>query len=88
MAGHMVPSLSLEVENVLAFTPADDLSALPCICADSVPDSMAAYCISKKANHLRVQAACLSWGERGARVNSISPGTISMMLALLLAAIS
>jgi NAD(P)-dependent dehydrogenase (short-subunit alcohol dehydrogenase family) len=42
---------------------------------------MQAYGIAKKANHLRVQAASLSWGERGARVNSISPGIIATPLA-------
>jgi len=29
------------------------------------------------ADQLRVQAASLTWGKRGARVNSISPGVIS-----------
>jgi NAD(P)-dependent dehydrogenase (short-subunit alcohol dehydrogenase family) len=46
-----------------------------------VRDSMQAYGIAKKANHLRVQAACLAWGERGLRVNSISPGIIATPLA-------
>ncbi len=30
-----------------------------------------------RANQLRVRAASVAWGERGARVNSISPGIIS-----------
>jgi NAD(P)-dependent dehydrogenase (short-subunit alcohol dehydrogenase family) len=37
-----------------------------------ITNSGIAYGISKRANHLRVQAASLTWGERGARVNSIS----------------
>jgi NAD(P)-dependent dehydrogenase (short-subunit alcohol dehydrogenase family) len=37
--------------------------------------------IAKRANTLRVQAAAMSWGERGARVNSISPGIIVTPLA-------
>lgn len=81
MAGHMTPALPVEVQNALAFTPADELLALECLNSKNVPDSMSAYCIAKTANHLRVQAACLSWGERGARVNSISPGVISTPLA-------
>lgn len=32
---------------------------------DVIRDSMQAYGIAKKANHLRVQAASLSWGEIG-----------------------
>ena len=44
---------------------------------DAVPDPGVAYSISKRANQLRVQAAATSWGERGARVNSVSPGVIS-----------
>ena len=81
MAGHLLPAMSLEDEKALAFTPAEQLLALPQLSAERVPDSMAAYCVSKKANHLRVQAASLSWGEKGGRVNSISPGIISTPLA-------
>ncbi|WP_348266163.1 SDR family oxidoreductase [Edaphobacter paludis] len=52
--------------------------------AKVTPDkhSMVAYIISKRANHLRVQASSISWGKRGARVNSISPGIILTPLAL------
>jgi NAD(P)-dependent dehydrogenase (short-subunit alcohol dehydrogenase family) len=81
MAGHMPAALPPEQEHALAFTPADELMALPFLSADAVRDSMQAYGIAKKANHLRVQAASLSWGERGARVNSISPGIIATPLA-------
>ncbi|HZU80549.1 MAG TPA: SDR family oxidoreductase, partial [Acidimicrobiales bacterium] len=36
-----------------------------------------AYAYAKRANQLRVRAASVEWGRRGARVNSISPGVIS-----------
>jgi NAD(P)-dependent dehydrogenase (short-subunit alcohol dehydrogenase family) len=36
-----------------------------------------AYILSKRANHLRVQAAALAWNLRGARVNTVSPGVIA-----------
>jgi NAD(P)-dependent dehydrogenase (short-subunit alcohol dehydrogenase family) len=42
---------------------------------------MVAYIVSKQANHVRVQAESIKWGERGARVNSISPGIIATPLA-------
>ncbi len=37
--------------------------------------------MSKRANHLRVRGAAVAWGERGGRVNSISPGIILTPLA-------
>ena len=81
MAGHMLTPLPAEQNKALAFTPADDLLDLPFLKGDAVPDSMAAYMIAKRANHLRVQAEAISWGLRGARVNSISPGIIATPLA-------
>lgn len=81
MAGHMPAPLPLEQEQALANTPTGELLALPFLGVDVIRDSMQAYGIAKKANHLRVQAASLSWGEKGARVNSISPGIIATPLA-------
>ncbi|MFJ4833779.1 SDR family oxidoreductase [Streptomyces sp. NPDC088747] len=37
----------------------------------------AAYSLAKRANHLQVRVASQSWGARGARINSISPGVIA-----------
>jgi NAD(P)-dependent dehydrogenase (short-subunit alcohol dehydrogenase family) len=82
MAGHMAAHLPRDQEDALAYTPAEELLALPFLSNDAVRDSMQAYGIAKKANHLRVQAASLSWGEKGARVNSISPGIIATPLAM------
>jgi len=81
MAGHMLPALPAEQDHALAYTPADELLKLPFLSADAVPNSMIAYMIAKRANTLRVQAAAVSWGARGARVNSISPGIIATPLA-------
>ena len=81
MAGHMSAALPTEHEHALAFTPAVELLALPFLSAEAVPNSMVAYVISKRANQLRVQAASITWGKRGARVNSISPGIIATPLA-------
>jgi NAD(P)-dependent dehydrogenase (short-subunit alcohol dehydrogenase family) len=81
MAGHMPPPLDPETAHALAFTPVEELLALPALAPDAVPNSGAAYAISKQANHLRVQAAAVTWGDRGARVNCISPGIILTPLA-------
>ncbi len=82
MAGHMPEHLSAEQELALAHTPTAELLALPMLSVEAVPDSMVAYGLAKKANHLRVRACALSWGARGARVNSISPGIIATPLAM------
>jgi NAD(P)-dependent dehydrogenase (short-subunit alcohol dehydrogenase family) len=79
MAGHMMPPLPQDQERKLAFAHADELLALPFL--KDVPNSLVGYMIAKRANHLRVQAAAVTWGERGARVNSISPGIIVTPLA-------
>ncbi len=81
MAGHMAAPLSKEDDHALAFTPAEELLALPILSTEAVPNSMVAYIVSKQANHVRVQAESIKWGERGARVNSISPGIIATPLA-------
>jgi len=81
MAGRMAAPLSKEDDHALAFTPADELLALPVLSGEAIPNSMVAYIVSKQANHVRVQAESIKWGERGARVNSISPGIIATPLA-------
>jgi NAD(P)-dependent dehydrogenase (short-subunit alcohol dehydrogenase family) len=81
MAGHMPPPFPREQDEALARTPADELLKLPFLQPAVVPDSGAAYALSKRGNHLRVQAASISWGERGARINSISPGIIATPMA-------
>lgn len=77
MAGHMAPPLPPDQEAALASAPAGELLALPFASPDTVTDPGLAYTLAKRANHLRVQAASGTWGARGARINSISPGVIS-----------
>lgn len=81
MAGHMIPDLGAETNKALAVTPANELLSLPVLQPANVPNTTYAYCLSKRANHLRIQAESIKWGERGARVNSISPGIILTALA-------
>lgn len=81
MAGHMLPALDPAQDHALSQTPSDQLLALPFLQPDVVSNSGAAYALSKRANSLRVQAASLTWGDRGARVNAMSPGIILTPLA-------
>ncbi|MBZ9764241.1 SDR family oxidoreductase [Mesorhizobium sp. CA8] len=81
MAGHMMRQLPEEDEKQLAHAPADELLALPCVQADAIPNTLVAYMVAKRANFLRVQAEAMRWGQRGARVNAMSPGIIVTPLA-------
>jgi NAD(P)-dependent dehydrogenase (short-subunit alcohol dehydrogenase family) len=77
MAGYMGPAIAPEEEAQLALTPARELAALAALQPARHPDPGLAYAYAKRANHIRVRAASVEWGRRGARVNSISPGVIS-----------
>ncbi|MGB7146356.1 MAG: SDR family oxidoreductase [Mycobacterium sp.] len=81
MAGHMQPALGPAVERQLASTPADELLGLQA--CSRITDSRMAYPFAKRANQIRVAAAAGAWGERGARINSISPGVISTAMGRL-----
>ena len=81
-AGHVIPPLPSERHQALATTPADDLGRLPFLQPHLVTNSGAAYALAKRANVVRVQAASLDWGDRGARLNSLSPGIIMTPLAM------
>lgn len=80
-SGHRLPALTVEQDRVLATTPVEELLELPLLRPDRINDGLHAYQISKRANVLRVKAAAVQWGERGARVNAISPGIIVTPLA-------
>jgi len=76
MAGTMAPP-NPELDRQLATTPTSRLLELPGLAPDAITDSATAYVVAKRANQVRVTAASIAWGRRGARVNSISPGIIS-----------
>jgi NAD(P)-dependent dehydrogenase (short-subunit alcohol dehydrogenase family) len=80
-SGHRLPSLLAEQDKALATTPTEELVSLPFLQPDQVHDSLHAYQLSKRGNSLRVKAAAVSWGKRGARINTISPGIIITPLA-------
>lgn len=71
-----------EIEQQLALTPTDELAELDFVRKDAVADTGVAYIAAKRCNQLRVRtAAATTWGERGARINTISPGIIVTPLA-------
>jgi NAD(P)-dependent dehydrogenase (short-subunit alcohol dehydrogenase family) len=76
-AAHRRPPFSLEHAIQLANTPADELLALPIAAPGNFSDTMAAYSFAKLANLVRVQAASVTWGTKGARINTISPGIVA-----------
>src|ERR1700758_349523 len=81
MAGHMQPALDPAVQRQLATAPTDELLGLEA--CSKITNSQMAYPFAKRANQIRVAAAAGSWGERGARINSISPGVISTAMGRL-----
>lgn len=79
--GYMM-NLPPEIESQIALTPTEELKDLDFIKNDAVANSGIAYIVAKRANHLKVRtAAATSWADKGARINSISPGIIVTPLA-------
>ena len=81
-SGKRMPQLTAEEDRLLATTPAEELLSLPLLQSESICDTLHAYQMAKRCNEKRVMAEAVRWGERGARINSISPGIIVTPLAL------
>jgi NAD(P)-dependent dehydrogenase (short-subunit alcohol dehydrogenase family) len=80
--GYMGPNMDDETETILATTPTEKLKDLPQLQPDKIDNVGIAYIMSKRVNQLRVRtAAATTWGDRGARINTISPGVIVTPLA-------
>ena len=80
-SGHRLPALSAEQDHLLATTPTESLLQLNMLQPGQVRDTLHAYQLSKRGNSLRVMAEAVRWGQRGARINTISPGIIMTPLA-------
>lgn len=81
-SGHRMPALGVEADELLATTPTEKLLALDMLRPDHIRDTLHAYQMAKRCNVKRVMAEAVRWGERGARINSISPGIVVTPLAL------
>lgn len=81
-SGHRMPALSAEADEQLAVTPTEELLNLEILQPENIKDTLHAYQMAKRCNEKRVMAQAVKWGERGARINSISPGIIVTPLAI------
>lgn len=81
-SGHRMPALSPEVDEQLAVTPTEELLQLDVLQPENIRDTLHAYQLAKRCNEKRVMAESVKWGQRGARINSISPGIIVTPLAI------
>lgn len=81
-SGHRMPALTPESDFLLATTPTEELLALEMLQPGNIRDTLHAYQMAKRCNVKRVMAEAVKWGQKGARINSISPGIIVTPLAL------
>lgn len=81
-SGHRMKQLTLEEDEQLATTPTEELLSLEILQPKNIKDTLHAYQMAKRCNEKRVMAESVKWGEKGARLNSISPGIIVTPLAI------
>lgn len=80
-AAYMYP-IPNDIELQMVNTPTKELKDLKFIQEVAMQNSVFAYMIAKRMNHLQAQrAAATSWRKRRARINTISPGIIVTPLA-------
>lgn len=79
---HRMPALTPEEDELLATTPTEELLSLEILQPQNIKDTLHAYQMAKRCNVKRVMAEAVKWGNRGARINSISPGIIVTPLAI------
>ena len=81
-SGHRMPQLGNVIDEQLATTPTEELLKLEVLQPKNIRDTLHAYQMAKRCNEKRVMYESVKWGERGARLNSISPGIIVTPLAI------
>ncbi len=81
-SGHRMKQLTPKEDEQLACTPTEELLKLDILQPENIRDTLHAYQMAKRCNEKRVMAESVKWGEKCARVNSISPGIIVTPLAL------
>ena len=81
-SGHRMPALTQKEDEQLATTHTEELLGLSILQSENIRDTLHAYQIAKRCNEKRVMAEAVKWGEKGARINSISPGIVVTPLAI------
>lgn len=81
-SGHRMKQLGAEIDEQLATTPTEELLDLEVLQPENIDDTLHAYQLAKRCNVKRVMYEACRWGEKGARINSISPGIIVTPLAI------
>lgn len=81
-SGHRMPALKVEEDEQLATTPTEELLSIDILQPQNIRDTLHAYQMAKRCNVKRVMAEAVKWGERRARINSISPGIVVTPLAI------
>ncbi|MDO7904817.1 SDR family oxidoreductase [Paenibacillus sp. JX-17] len=81
-SGHRMPQLGTEIDEQLATTPTEELLNLEVLKPENIQDTLHAYQLAKRCNVKRVMYESIRWGEKKARINSISPGIIVTPLAI------
>lgn len=81
-SGHRMKQLGAVIDEQLATTPTEELLDLEVLQVENIDGTLHAYQLAKRANVKRVMYEACNWGEKGARINSISPGIIVTPLAI------
>lgn len=81
-SGHRMEQLGAIIDEQLATTPTEELLDLEVLQVENIKDTLHAYQLAKRCNEKRVMYEAVKWGEKGARINSISPGIIVTPLAI------
>lgn len=81
-SGHRMQQLTAVEDEQLAITPTEELLNLLILKPENIKDTLHAYQMAKRCNEKRVMAESVKWGEKDARINSISPGIVVTPLAI------
>ena len=81
-SGHRMKQLTPDEDELLAITPVEELLNIEFLRLENIKDTLHAYQLAKRCNEKRVMAQSVKWGEKGARINSISSGIIVTPLAI------
>lgn len=79
---YRMEQLGAEKDKALAITPTEELLSIDFLQPENIRNTLHAYQLAKRANGKRVMYEAVKWGERGARINAISPGIVVTPLAI------